>query len=168
MNRIQKQQAVSYLKKVFETYNTIIIAHNKGLTVGESNRLRKQIKSVDGRCSVVKNKLARIALSNTQYENLKELFCGPVTITYANDAVEVAKVLVRFCKENDKLELISGAIGESKLNVAQIKNLATLPPLDDLRGKLVGLLNAPSRKLMNVLQAPGAQIARVLNAYSNK
>jgi large subunit ribosomal protein L10 len=117
---------------------------------------------------VTKNRLAKLALAGTTYEPISDLFNGPTAIAYSADPVAAARVAVDYSKENDKLVVIGGAMGDTLLDENAVKALASLPSLDELRGKLVGMLNTPATRVAGVLQAPAGQLARVLGAYANQ
>ena len=158
MEKNKKIAVVEQLKQTFENVSLVIVAKNKGLTVLEANNLRKKVKESKGSYLVAKNRLVKIATTGTEYEKLNDLFKGPTAIMYSNDAFASAKALHSFTKENsEKLEIVGGIMNNELLTPAQISHIATLPSLDELRGKLVGLL-----------QAPASQLARVVDAYSKK
>ncbi len=168
MEREQKRELVKSLHKVFSDTGVIVVAHNTGLTVAEITDLRAQVREVGGVVKVAKNRLVKLALKDTPAESLETLFKGPTIIAYADDPVSVPKVTVKFAKSNDKLVLLGGAMGEVNLDIEGVKSLAALPSLDELRGKMVGLLQAPAGKLARVVSAPPGQLARVISAYAEK
>ena len=168
MNRTEKAELISTLHATFNGAASVVVAHQVGLTVVESNDLRNKMRSSGGAYKVTKNRLAKRALQDTPYENIADLFTGPTAIGTGDDPVVAAKVLVNFAKDNDKLTIIGGAIGEKTLDKAGVEALAKLPSLDELRGKLVGLLQAPAAKLARVAQAPAGQLARVIKAKSEQ
>ncbi len=142
----------------------VVVTHYSGLTVGEMGELRGQMREAGASFKVTKNRLTRLALQGTKFENLEDMFTGPTAIAYSDDPVAPAKVCVNFAKKNDKLVVMGGAFGEEKLDVAGIKTMASLPSLDELRAKIVGMLNTPATRIAGVLQAPAGQVARVLSA----
>lgn len=168
MDRAQKKEMVGYLAKVFQNTQAVVVTQNSGLTVAQVTELRRQMRDAGASFKVAKNRLVCLALEGTPYKPLAKLFKGPTGIAYANDPVAAAKVAVEFAKKNDKFTVLGGAMGETVLNAEGVKALATLPSLDELRGKIVGLLNAPATKVAGVVQAPAAQLARVLQAYASK
>lgn len=168
MDRAQKQEMVTTLNKVFNQAEVVVVTQNAGLTVAQVTELRRQMKAAGASFKVAKNRLVCLALEGTSYASLKKLFKGPTGIAYANDPVAAAKVAVEFAKKNEKFLVIGGAMGETVLNAEGVKALATLPSLDELRGKIIGLLNAPATKVAGVVQAPAGQLARLLNAYATK
>lgn len=168
MDRSQKEELVASLHQTFAETNLIIVTQQSGMTVAEVSDLRRKMRDAGASYKVTKNRLTRLALEGTKYEALKELFTGPTAVAVSVDPVAAAKVCVSFAKSNEKLIIVGGAMGETKLDANAIQALATLPSLDQLRGKLIGLLQAPATKVAAVVQAPAAQLARVLNAYSSQ
>lgn len=168
MERSLKHSLVAELQGVFSDAGIVIVTKNKGLTVKQARELRRGIKSAHSTHRVAKNRLVKIALKGTRFDQLSELMNGPTAISYSADPVGVAKVLQTFAKDNEKLEIHGGVMGDKFLTPAEIKKLSELPSLDELRGKIVGLLQAPASKIAAVTQAPGAQLARVVNAYAQK
>ena len=164
MDRSQKAQLVDVLHATFAEAGVVVITQQSGLTVAETEDLRHQMREAGARYKVTKNRLARLALQGTQYEALVDQFTGPTAIATSSDPVAAAKVAVKFANENDKLTVVGGALGDRLLNAAAVKALASLPSLDELRGKLIGVLQAPATKVAGVLQAPAGQLARVLSA----
>jgi large subunit ribosomal protein L10 len=168
VDRVAKEQMVSDLHSVFDGANVVIVTHYSGLTVGELGELRGQMQEVGARFKVTKNRLTRLALAGTKFEGLADMFTGPTAIAYSEDPVAAAKATVNFAKGNDKLIVIGGGMGEEMLDVNGVKALAILPSLDELRGKLVGLISAPATKVAGVLQAPAGQLARVVSARAKQ
>lgn len=157
MNREEKTQLLAELTELFNNSETIVVSHYKGLTVSEVSELRDNIRKAGAGFRVTKNRITRLALKGTKFEALSELFVGPTAIAFANDPISACKACVEFAKTNEKLLVIGGAMGTGVLSVAEINRLATIPSMDELRAKIIGLL-----------QAPGAQLARVTKAYSEK
>ena len=168
MDRAQKAAAVAELKQTFSEVGVVVVTRNLGLTVAQSTQLRTKMREAGATYKVSKNKLAKIALDGTDYLSLGDMLTGPVGLASSVDPVAAAKVVVEFAKTNDKLEIVGGSMGATALNVDGVKALATLPSLDELRGKIVGLLQAPAAKLASITQAPAAQLARVFGAYGAK
>jgi large subunit ribosomal protein L10 len=168
MDRTQKSETVAELNRTFSETSVVIITRNLGLTVAQSTDLRTKMRDAGARYKVAKNRLARIAIEGTSYTGLSDLLTGPTALSTSADPVAPAKVIVDFAKTNDKLEIVGGAMGETILDVNGVKSLATLPSLDELRAKIVGLIVAPATKLATITQAPAAQLARVLSAYAEK
>ncbi len=168
MDRAEKAAAVAELNETFAKVGVVVVTRNLGMTVAQSTNLRTKMREAGASYKVSKNKLARIALDGTDYLSLGEMLTGPVGLATSTDPVAAAKVAVDFAKGNDKFEIVGGAMGATALDVAGVQALATLPSLDELRAKIVGLIVAPATKLATLTQAPAAQLARVLAAYANK
>ena len=168
MDRAQKQEAIETLKGVFSESGAVVVTHNLGLTVAEMTNLRGRLREQGAQLKVVKNTLAQKALNGSVGEEGDALFTGPVAIAYGPDPVSAAKVATQFAKENEKLVIMGGLMGTQVLDKAGVSALATLPSLDQLRGKLIGLIQAPATKVAGVLQAPAGQLARVMGAYAAK
>jgi len=165
MDRAQKKESVAFLKDVFSDSASVVVVRNLGLNVAEMSDLRTQMREAGASLKVAKNRLALLALEGSEVESIGEHLSGPTALGYSEDPVAPAKVLVKFAKGNDNLEILGGAMGATALDVDGVKALADLPSLDELRGKLVGLLQAPAGKLASVTQAPAGQLARVFGAY---
>jgi large subunit ribosomal protein L10 len=168
MDRAQKQENVEALKGVFASAGAVVVTHYLGLTVAEMTDLRGKLRNEGAQLKVVKNTLARKALGGSVGEDGDALFKGPVAIAYAPDPVSAAKVATQYAKDNEKFVVIGGLMGEQVLDKKGITSLASLPSLDQLRGKIIGLLQAPATKVAGVLQAPAGQLARVMGAYAAK
>jgi large subunit ribosomal protein L10 len=168
MDRTQKSEVVTTLNATFAEIGVVVVTRNLGLTVAQSTDLRQKMRDAGAQFKVTKNRLANIALKGTQYEQLGTLLTGPIALATSHDPVAAAKVVVDFAKTNDKLEIVGGAMGAMLLDAEGVKALASMPSLDELRGKIVGLIQAPATKVATVLQAPAAQLARVFNAYAEK
>ena len=168
MNRSEKQELVASMNQSFQATNLIVITQQSGLTVSEATSLRRQMRDAGASYKVCKNRLVRLALEGTRFEALAPLFTGPTAIASSADPVAAAKVCVDFAKGNNKLTIVGGALGESLLQTADVEALAKLPSLDELRGKLIGVIQAPAGKLASVTQAPAAQLARVFSAYGSQ
>ena len=168
MDRAQKAELVADLKSNFAETSVVIVTRNLGLTVAQSTVLRTKMREAGASYKVSKNKLARIAVEGTTYSSLHDLLVGPTALSTSADPVAPARVIVDFAKTNDKLEIVGGAMGDTVLDVAGVKALAELPSLDELRAKIVGLIQAPATKIVQVVQAPAGQLARVFAAYATK
>ena len=166
MDRSQKATLVTSLSKALADTDCIVVTHQSGLTVAEVTDLRRQMRAAGAGFRVTKNRLARRALEGTKFERLSPLFKGPTAIAFSRDPVVAAKVVVAFAEKNDKLTIVGGGLGEQQLDVEGVKALATMPSLEELRARLLGLLQTPASRIVGVLQAPGAQIARVLAAHA--
>ena len=168
MNRAQKQASIESVNATLKKANIALVVHNNGLTVAQMTALRAKMREVGAEFKVSKNRLAKIAAKDTQYENIADLLKGPAVIATSADPVSVAKGLVEFAKTNEKLVIIGGAYGTQKLDVKGVEALSKLPSLDELRAKIVGMLKTPATRIATVLQAPGSQVARVISAKASK
>lgn len=168
MDRAEKKELVAELNGVFSKTSVVVVAHYSGLTVAQLQKLRKQMRDAGASVQVAKNRLAKIALDGTDVASIGSLMKGPTLIAYSDDPVVAPKVAVAFAKDHDKLVILGGAMGATVLNVEGVKSLATLPSLDELRAKLVGLLQAPATKIAQLSTAPAAKLARVFGAYANR
>ena len=168
MDRAQKAESIEALKGVFDGAGAVVVTHYMGLTVAEMTDLRGRLRTEGAKLKVVKNTLVQKALNGRVGEAGDALFKGPVAIAYAPDPVSAAKVSTQYAKDNEKFSVIGALMGDQVLDAAGVGTLAALPSLDQLRGKLIGLLQAPATKVAGVLQAPAGQLARVFNAYATK
>ena len=166
MDRSQKAESVASLNAVFSEVGVVIVARNLGLTVAQSTALRGKIRDAGASYKVAKNRLARLAIKDTDYAGISDLFTGPTAIATSVDPVAAAKAVVDFAKTNDKLEIVGGSMGSLVLNVEGVKALAALPSLDQLRGTIIGLVQAPATKIAQLVTAPAAKLARVFGAYA--
>jgi len=168
MDRAHKAEAIETLKGVFADSGAVVVTHYMGLTVAEMTDLRGRLRQEGAQLKVVKNTLAQKALGGSIGEAGDALFKGPVAIAFAADPVSAAKVATQYAKDNDKFTVIGGFMGQQVLDKSSVTALATLPSLDQLRAKIIGLLQAPATKIAGVLQAPAGQLARVFGAYAAK
>lgn len=168
MDKTQKAEVVEDLNGVFANAGSVVVAHYTGLTVAELSDLRARMRAAGASFRVAKNRLAVRALKGTPIEGISDLFKGPTGIAVSNDPVAAAKVSAAYAKDNEKLVILGGTVGTTTLDANGVKALASLPSLDELRGKIVGLLVAPATKIAGVVQAPAGQLARVIGAYSKK
>ncbi|KAF0118895.1 MAG: large subunit ribosomal protein L10 [Rhodospirillaceae bacterium] len=168
MNRSQKKELVSALHDLFGGSAIVVVVHYKGMTVAEISALRAQMREAGASFKVTKNRLTRLALTGTCYESLATLFVGPTAIAYSRDPVAAARVTAKYAKSNDKLVLIGGGLGATRLDPAGVKVLAELPSLDELRARLIGMIQTPATRIAGVLQAPAGQLARVFKAYAEQ
>ena len=166
MNRSEKKDFVEKLKKEFNDSSSVIVAHYSGLTVDQAEDLRKEMRNNGAKFKVTKNRLAKLALEGTQYKEIADLFSGPTAIAYSDNPVTPAKVAVSFEKKLENFKIIGGAYEGEKIDLNKINFLATLPSLDELRSKLLGLILAPAQKITSVIQEPAGQLARLINAQS--
>ncbi|MDQ0440502.1 large subunit ribosomal protein L10 [Kaistia dalseonensis] len=168
VEKAEKRELVSTMNEVFKETNVVVVAHYAGLTVAELTALRGKARVAGVSVKVAKNRLVKLALQGTDSAHIADLFTGPTLVAYSDDPVAAPKVTSEFAKTNDKLVILGGAMGKTNLDPNGVKALATLPSLDELRGKLVGLLQAPATKIATVVSAPAAQLARVFGAYAKK
>ena len=168
VEKAKKAEVVDSLHGVFDKANAIIVARYSGMTVAETAELRRQMRAVGAGVKVAKNRLAKRAADGTPFVNLSPLLKGPTALAYSGDPASVAKAAVAYAKKNEKFVVVGGAMGETVLDANAVKTLAELPSLDQLRAKLLGLLQAPATRIAGVLQAPAGQIARVINAHATK
>ena len=168
MDRSQKADLVDQLKQVFTETSVVVVTRNLGLSVAQSTDLRLKMRDAGAQFKVAKNRLALIALDGSRYKPIGDLLKGPTALATSIDPVAAAKVAVDFAKTNDKFEILGGAMGDTLLDVNGIKALAELPSLDELRGTLIGLIQAPASKIARTVAEPGAQLARIFQAYSAK
>ncbi len=168
MDRSQKEALVAEMNGVFNDAAVVVVAEYSGLTVAEMTDLRVKMRDAGANFKVTKNRLTRLALDGTDYNSLSDKLKGPVGIAYSSDPVAAPKVVMDYAKGNDKFVVIGGAMGTTELDPTAVKSLASLPSLDELRGKLVGLLQAPATKIAGVVAAPASQLARVLSAKAEQ
>ena len=167
MNRKQKEELVDSLHKTFLNSQSIIVTHISGLTVSETTTLRSNMRDANCKFKVTKNKIVKLALKKTKFEHLDNLFTGPTAIGSSEDAIAPAKVLVNFTKESEKIKIIGGGVETKSLSVEEITNLASLPSLDEVRSKLIGLLMAGPTKLVRTIKEPSSRLARILATKNN-
>jgi len=168
VERAEKREFVAEMNTVFKNTGSIVVAHYTGLTVAQMNDLRSKMRVAGGTVKVAKNRLAKIALQGTESEGISNLFEGQTLIAYSDDPVTAPKVAVDFAKINDKLVVLGGAMGTTNLDAEGVKALASLPSLDELRAKLVGMIQTPATRIAQVVNAPAGQLARVFGAYARK
>ena len=168
MDRSQKTDAVAALNATFNEVGVVVITRNLGMTVAQTTALRVKMREAGASFKVSKNSLAKLAVADTDYAGIGDMLTGPVALATSVDPVAAAKIVVEFAKTNDKLEIVGGSMGTQVLDAEGIKALASMPSLDELRSKLVGLLNAPATKIAQLATAPAAKLARVFGAYGAK
>jgi len=167
VDRAKKEALVAELHEAFSVNNLLVLTHQTGLSVGEVSELRQQMREAGASFKVTKNRLAKIALKGTKFEGLANEFTGPTAIAVSEDPVAAAKVVVDFAEKNDRLSVVCGILGEEPLDASQVVSLAKLPSLDELRGKIIGLVQAPAQNITSLMQTPSGQLARVFGAYGN-
>jgi large subunit ribosomal protein L10 len=168
VEKAKKAEVVEELNGVFSKAGSVVVAHYSGMTVAQMSDLRTRMRAAGASFRVSKNRLAVLALKGTPVEGISHLFKGPTGIAVSDDPIAASKVAVAYAKDNNKLVILGGSVGVTTLDVNGVKALASLPSLDELRGKIVGLLVAPATKIAGIVQAPAGQLARVIGAYSKK
>ncbi len=166
MDRAQKEAQVATLHELFDETVIIVVTHYSGLTVADMADLRNQMREAGAGFKVTKNRLTRLALEGTKFQELSDLFVGPTAIAYSEDPLAAARVAVNFAKKNQNLVVLGGALEARRFDVEGIRALAALPSLDELRARIVGMLSTPATRVAAVLQAPAGQVARVVGAYA--
>lgn len=168
VNRTEKREFVTWLNEAFRKSGSVIVAHYSGLTVSQMNELRSKMGEAGGAVKVAKNRLAKIALQGTESEAIVNLFTGQTLIAYSEDPITAPRVAVDFAKNNDKFVILGGSMGATSLDVDAVKSLASLPSLNELRAKLVGMISTPATRIAQVVNAPAGQVARVIGAYAQE
>jgi len=168
LDRAAKTELVSSLGNVFKSTKVVVVAHYSGLTVAQMQTLRRQMKQAGASVKVAKNRLAKIALEGSEVASIAPLLKGPALIAFSGDPVSAPKVAVDFAKTNERFVILGGAMGTTALDPNGVKALAALPSLDELRAKIIGLIQAPATKIAQLVTAPGAKVARVVQAYASK
>ena len=168
MERAEKREVVTALHDVFAKTGVVVVAHYAGLTVSAMTKLRSEMRGAGGQVKVAKNRLVKLALEGTDAKGIADLLKGPTCLAFSADPVAAPKIAVKFAKANEKFVILGGAMGKTVLDAKGVSSLADLPSLDELRGKLIGLLQAPASKIARTLNEPGAQLARVFGAYGKK
>jgi len=168
VERAEKREVVTALHDVFAKTGVVVVAHYAGLTLSAMTKLRSEMRGAGGQVKVAKNRLVKLALEGTDAKGIADLLKGPTCLAFSADPVAAPKIAVKFAKANEKFVILGGAMGSTVLDAKGVNSLADLPSLDELRGKLIGLLQAPASKIARTLNEPGAQLARVFGAYGNK
>ncbi|MHA7772374.1 50S ribosomal protein L10 [Roseibium sp. M-1] len=168
MERAEKHEFVTSLNAELGNTGVVVVAHYAGLSVSQMTALRASVREAGGSVKVAKNRLVKLALQGTDLEHISDLFQGPTVIVYSDDPVAAPKAAVDFAKANDKFAILGGALGTTNLNPDGVKSLATMPSLDELRAKLVGMIQTPATRIAQVVNAPAGQLARVFGAYAKK
>ena len=168
MDRSQKAESVASLNAVFNQAGVVVVTRNLGLTVAQSTELRTKIREAGATYKVAKNRLAKLAIQDTDYVGIGEFLTGPTALASSEDPVAAAKAVVEFAKANDKIEIVGGSMGTQVLTPEGVKALASMPSLDQLRSTLIGLVQAPATKIAQLSTAPAAKLARVFQAYADK
>jgi large subunit ribosomal protein L10 len=168
VDRAEKREVVTALHDAIAKTGVVVVAHYAGLSVAAMTKLRSEMRGAGGQVKVAKNRLVRLALEGTDAKGIVDLLKGPTCVAFSDDPVAAPKVAVKFAKANEKFVILGGAMGAQVLDAKAVSSLASLPSLDELRGKLIGLIQAPASKIARTLNEPGAQLARLFGAYGNK
>ena len=168
MDRTQKEELVASFNEAFSGATLVVVTSQNGLSVAQSTELRREMRNAGASFKVTKNRLTRLALKGTKFEHLSDLFKGPTGIAYSDDPVAAARVAVKFADDNEKFVVLGGSLDEQALDVSAVTALAKLPSLDELRGKLVGMIQTPATRIAGVTQAPASQLARVISARAEQ
>ncbi len=168
MDRAEKREFVAEMKQTLSGAGSVVVAQYAGLSVAEMTELRSSMREAGGTVKVAKNRLVKLALEGTDAEHMGDLLTGPTLLAYAEDPVAAPKAASDFAKKNEKLVILGGAMGATNLDQNGVKSLASLPSLDELRGKLVAMISTPAQRIAVITSAPAGQVARVIGAYSSK
>ncbi len=168
MDRAAKRELIDRLHTVFDDAGVVVVAHNTGMVAAQSAEFRRVVKDAGGSVKVAKNKLVQLAIKDTATADISDLLKGPIVLAYSKDPIAAAKAAIAYAKGNDKLVILGGAMGKTVLDAKGVKALAELPSLDELRAKLIGLLNAPATKIARTIKEPGGQLARVIQAKASQ
>lgn len=166
--RAEKTDVIDDLHATFGRSGVVVVTHYSGLTVAEMDDLRGRLRGAGASFRVSKNRLTKLALDGTGFAAMAPLMRGPTGLAYSADPTAAPKAIVEYARRNDKLKIVGGGIAGVLLDQAAVRTLAELQSLDELRAKLIALLQTPASRLVGLLQAPGGQVARVLAAYSDK
>lgn len=168
MDRATKIEFVSKFRQDASLATSLLLVDCKGLTVAESTEFRNILRNNNATLKVVKNKLAKIALTDGKFDPISKAFTGQIAVICSTDPVSIAKTFSNFAKQNNKLKFVAGMIDNQVVDAKTVETIASLPSLDELRAKIIGLLNAPASKIVGVLQAPASKVARVVSAHATK
>ena len=168
MDKEKKQSYISEMTTQFDKSEGVIVAHYQGLTVNQLDELRAKMREHGIIFKITKNRITKLAIEKTRCKQLSDLFTGPTAVALSQDAITSAKILTNFSKENSNLKILGGIMGSDILDVAGVKNVATLPTLDEARAKIVGILTSPAQKIASILLAPASKIAILALEKSKK
>jgi len=168
VDRTEKSELVTEYRQLFTNSALVVVTHYTGMTVSEMTDFRGRLRKAGANYKVSKNRLTRIALEETNFKGIADLFTGPTGIAFSVDPIAAAKAAVTYAKTNEKLVILGGALDKQRLDTEGVKALASLPSLDTLRAKIVGMIQTPATRIAGVLQAPAGQVARVVGAYAKK
>ena len=168
MKRSDKKDFVKKIKDDLKNSSSIVVAHYSGLTVLETDELRKEMRKNGAKFKITKNRLTKLALAETQFKDISDLFTGPTAIAYSSDPAASAKVAVNFEKKYKNFKIIGGSYDGKKIDKEKINFLAALPSLEGIRGKIVGLIMAPAQKIASVVKEPASQLTKLINLKSSQ
>ena len=168
MNKEQKSQYIENMTNTFDKTESVIVTHYQGLTVLQLDDLRKRMREHGIKFKITNNRITKLALEKTKCKELSSLFSGPTAVALSDDAIRSAKILTKFSKENEKLKILGGIMGNDILDIAGVQNVATLPSLEEARAKIVGILRSPAQKIASILLAPASKIAILALEKSKK
>ena len=168
LTKEQKKNYVKEMKNFLDSNESIMITHYQGLTVNQLDSLRAEMRKHGILFKITKNKITKLALEETKFKDLANLFNGPTAVAFSKDAISTAKILTKFSKDNDNLKILGGIMGEDILNPEDVSKIATLPTLDEARAKITGILKTPAQKIVSILLAPGSKLAILALEKSKK
>ncbi len=168
MNKDKKKIYIEEMKDFFNKTSSVFVTHYQGLSVKQIDELRAEMRKHGILFKITKNKITKLALVDSKFKKLENLFTGPTAVAFSEDAITSAKILTKFAKNNSHLKIIGGIMEEEPLSVEDVEKIATLPTLSEARAKIVGILTAPAQKIMSILLAPGSKIAILAHAKSKK
>ncbi len=168
INKQRKQDLVKIYAELLQSSQGVVWVNNKGLSVSDISTLRNRVREAEGVCRVTKNRLTRLALEEAGLSATEETLSGPTLAAFAfAEIAPIAKAIADFANENDLIEIKGGLMGTKLLSAQEVKTLASLPPLPELRARLLGLLNTPARGLVGTLSSSVRQVVSVMNAFAN-
>ena len=168
MNKEKKQSYIKEMTAQFEKSEAVLVTHYQGLTVKQIDELKSEMRKHGILFKITKNRITKLALKDSKYKDIVDLFSGPTAIALSKDAISSAEILTKFSKDNQKLKILGGLMGKEILNLEDVMKIATLPTLNEARAKIVSILTTPAQKIMSILLAPGSKIAILAHAKSKK
>jgi len=168
VDRAQKERVVEELGQIFESSGVVVVAHYAGLTVAEMQDLRRRMREAGGAVRVAKNRLAKIALEGKPCAGIADFLTGMTVLAYSEDPVTAAKVVHAYAKENSKLEIVGGAMGENVLDVEGVKAVAAMPSREELIAQIVASIGAPAGNIAGAIGAPASNIAGILSTLEER
>ncbi len=168
MNKNKKKIYIEEMKDFFSKKSSILVTHYQGLTVNQIDELRDEMRKHGVLFKITKNRITKLALKDSKFKKLENLFSGPTAVAFSNDAITSAKILTKFAKKNSSLKIIGGIMEKEPLSIEDVEKIATLPTLDEARAKIAAILVTPAQKIISILLAPGSKIAILALAKSKK